>query len=357
MSKVTERPDVLRMLTDFMFNSVTNVTNDIVSSTTHSAVDRTQSMENYTESNFLPPNSIGVCANGWLPPNHLLFQLANTFLFLSYMAPTGIHGLLYLRATLMLACLFFSLWAWLILCAFDTFLWNAIFTVLNLVHVCIILYMLRPVRFTHEIELLYQDLFKPLHTSRRQFQKALACMKEIQTLKAKEQYCLENVTHVDRLSLVLSGRLIVSQGGHQLHIIDSHQFLDSPEWFGVTSDDCYQVTVTALEESRLIVWHRDKLKLSICGDTFLQAVFDNILGKDVVKKLMLITETSTNEISVCGGENPAETSRLLAPSKEVRTGMDVVLNRHLDSPEHCFPKCDTCISGGTHIGMIMQNLQ
>lgn len=44
----------------------------------------------------------------------------------------------------------------------------------------------------------------------------------------------------------------------------------------------------AMEESRVLVWHRDKLKLSIMSDGFLQAVFDHILGRDVVHKLMQV---------------------------------------------------------------------
>lgn len=46
----------------------------------------------------------------------------------------------------------------------------------------------------------------------------------------------------------------------------------------------------AMEESRVLIWHRDKLRLSIINNTFLQTVFDHILGKDVVKKLMQVTQ-------------------------------------------------------------------
>lgn len=43
-----------------------------------------------------------------------------------------------------------------------------------------------------------------------------------------------------------------------------------------------------MEESRVLIWHRDKLRLTIITDQFLQAVFDHILGRDVVKKLMQV---------------------------------------------------------------------
>ena len=46
----------------------------------------------------------------------------------------------------------------------------------------------------------------------------------------------------------------------------------------------------AMEESRVLIWHRDKLKLSIMTEPFLQTVFDHILGRDVVKKLMQVTQ-------------------------------------------------------------------
>lgn len=48
----------------------------------------------------------------------------------------------------------------------------------------------------------------------------------------------------------------------------------------------------AMEESRVLIWHRDKLRLSIIGEPYLQTVFDHVLGKDVVKKLMQVIHMS-----------------------------------------------------------------
>lgn len=107
-------------------------------------------------------NGEGLECSGWLPINHIYFQLANIFLFLSYLAPNGIYGILYLRITLTIGCMFFSLWGWVILCAFDTFLWNAIFVLINLVHVVIICYYLRPVRFTPELEQVSRTFVLPV---------------------------------------------------------------------------------------------------------------------------------------------------------------------------------------------------
>ena len=89
----------------------------------------------------------------WLPINHVYFQLANSFLFLSYLAPAGLYGLIYLRLMLAIGSAFFAIWGWLILCAFDTFLWNVFFLLINIVHVIYLLFsIMSPVRFDKQVE-------------------------------------------------------------------------------------------------------------------------------------------------------------------------------------------------------------
>ena len=53
---------------------------------------------------------------------------------------------------LAIGCFFFALWGWVVLCAFDTFLWNAFFTLINIVHGIVVLFSLRPVRFDKQVE-------------------------------------------------------------------------------------------------------------------------------------------------------------------------------------------------------------
>ena len=62
----------------------------------------------------------------------------------------------------------------------------------------------------------------------------------------------------------------MSQAGRALHLVTQNQFLDSPEWFGVTTDEYFQVSVTAIEECEILVWHRDKIKFIIMADPFMQ---------------------------------------------------------------------------------------
>lgn len=48
-----------------------------------------------------------------------------------------------------------------------------------------------------------------------------------------------------------------------------------------------------MEESRILLWHRDKLKLSIIRDEFLQTVLDHILSRDVINKLIQVSKCVT----------------------------------------------------------------
>jgi hypothetical protein len=68
-----------------------------------------------------------------------------------------------------------------------------------------------------------------------------------------------------------------------------------------------------MEESRVLIWHRDKLKLTIITDQFLQAVFDHILGRDVVKKLMQVIYLWLTSCSFVLG---AESIPTAVPSRE-----------------------------------------
>lgn len=86
----------------------------------------------------------------------------------------------------------------------------------------------------------------------------------------------------------------VMKHGKATHAIEKHQFVDSPEWFGLGGDKA-PTTIKAMEVTKLMTWNRDKLKLTIADNDYLKAVLDNILGKDVVKKLQYTIEHQDRE--------------------------------------------------------------
>nr|XP_014288417.1 blood vessel epicardial substance isoform X3 [Halyomorpha halys] len=289
-----------------------------------------------------PGDANVTCTASWEP-----YQTAACALLLvGHAAPAGsAAGLLLLR---LCAGAGAALSAWAALCSADRLFWNLALALVNALHALVLLYRLRPVRFSKEVEEVYEAVFEPLRVSRHQFKKVLSCMKMIRQLRYQEVYAQEKVTKVDSLSLVLSGKLVVSQNGRALHIVFPHQFLDSPEWFGVSTDEYFQVSVTAMEESRVLLWHRDKLKLSIITDQFLQAVFDHVLGRDVVKKLLQVSETmsATKELNghLGGGfeEAPPEEKPMLIVKKSGDgPGITALINRQLQELEEREPLLDS----------------
>ncbi|KAJ8966698.1 hypothetical protein NQ314_003348 [Rhamnusium bicolor] len=71
-----------------------------------------------------------------------------------------------------------------------------------------------------------------------------------------------------------------------------HQFVDSPEWEAnhEQSDDVFQVTITAEEDSVYLCWPRMKLERVLRHRPMLKVVMDSIIGKDITQKLYALNE-------------------------------------------------------------------
>jgi hypothetical protein len=146
----------------------------------------------------------------WLPANNFLFQIANAWLVLSYLCPPTLNGLIYLRLCLGLAGIFFALWGWLVLCAPDTFVWNLLFFVGNFLHLGYIIFSRRSKIFAHDMESIYDTIFKPINTARHQFQ-YLTKNFDKRILSPGEIWVVEGVTQLKNLSILLKGRYVYKQ--------------------------------------------------------------------------------------------------------------------------------------------------
>ena len=58
------------------------------------------------------------------------------------------------------------------------------------------------------------------------------------------------------------------------------------------------MTVTALEPGTLLTWHRDRVKFCLMEEPRLQAIFDHVVARDVVRKLMQVRGTFAVNTSV-----------------------------------------------------------
>ncbi|CAN8006091.1 unnamed protein product [Ixodes pacificus] len=134
----------------------------------------------------------GICP-AWLNTNHHLFQIANLFLRFSYLLQGGPYTLLQTRVVLGLGSSFFALLGYIILCAFDTLVWKALFTLIDLV-----------------------------------------------------RFCVLDTTCKGNLWLLVSINLLVIEIWRPLQQVGKYEFLESPEWFVFPKSDLYHDSYTPL---------------------------------------------------------------------------------------------------------------
>lgn len=211
----------------------------------HTVMISSAATQAYTMRNISLPGFFGdTTCDVWKQPQHVLFQLANTCFCVSYLAPNGRYGILFLHALLILGFLLNSTWAWNVICAPDMFSWSFSFMILNMVQTMFLLYTMRQVKFPRELEDIYVLMFQPLQVPRLLFKKLVSLeYAQICNLHAGEAYAMQNLTKTDRLGLLIAGKVSVLTDHHFLHYIHPREFLDSPEFESTRSgvDDKFKI--------------------------------------------------------------------------------------------------------------------
>ncbi|KAJ8960862.1 hypothetical protein NQ318_020160 [Aromia moschata] len=210
----------------------------------------------------------------WTPAQHNLFQTANFFFAAAFLVPGSFkQSVLLVRALLSFGYCFLTIWGGVEVCAPDILLWNLVIVLLNATHTALLTWKFLPPTLTLELTDLYLKVFKPLRKG--------------------DIYAVEDVSPADeRLSILLKGRLRVTCDDTHLHFINTHQFVDSPEWEAnhEQSDDVFQVTITAEEDSVYLCWPRMKLERVLRHRPMLKVIMDCIIGKDITQKLYALNE-------------------------------------------------------------------
>ncbi|KAG7235510.1 hypothetical protein INR49_002646 [Caranx melampygus] len=227
-----------------------------------------------------------------------VFHLGHIFLVLGFMGGSGFYGLLYLFTFLTLGFFCSTLWAWTDPCTTDSFLWTfALFCVClgQVVHVA---YRLRSVSFEREFQELYHCMFKRLGVSLIQFGKIVDCCDgDIHNLEPNHCFAIEGKTPIDKLSVLLSGRIRVTINGEFLHYIYPFQFLDSPEWDSLrpSEEGVFQVTLRADNPCRYVAWRRKKLYLLFAKHRYIAKIFALVVRNDIAEKLYSLSDKAFNK--------------------------------------------------------------
>ncbi|XP_068038043.1 popeye domain-containing protein 2 isoform X1 [Anomalospiza imberbis] len=221
------------------------------------------------------------------------YQLASCIVLLGYMGGSGIFGSLYIFGLLAPGYFCYALWGWLSACGLDIFIWNMLLVLACLLQLAHLAYRLHRNTIPEEFDLLYKTMYLPLQVPLEVYKEIVKCCEEqVQSLVRDQNYAVEGKTPIDRLSLLLSGRIRVCQDGQFLHYIFPYQFLDSPEWESLrpSEEGTFQVTLTAETDCSYITWPRKKLYLLLRKDRYIARLFSSHLGYDISEKLYSLNE-------------------------------------------------------------------
>ncbi|XP_078069626.1 popeye domain-containing protein 1 [Mustelus asterias] len=220
-----------------------------------------------------------------------IYHLANIFFTLAYMGGSGLVGLLYINLFLSCGFLCTSIWAWTDVCAADIFSWNFALLAISAMQIIHVAYQLRSVSFQEDLQNLYGALFQPLEIPLTIYKKIVTCCNVV-SLEKDHCYAMEGKTPIERLSLLLSGRIRVTVDGEFLHYIYPYQFLDSPEWDSLrpSEEGIFQVTLTAETSCRFAAWRRKKLYLLFAQHRRISRLFSVLIGKDIADKLYSLND-------------------------------------------------------------------
>ncbi|NXP40220.1 POPD2 protein, partial [Leiothrix lutea] len=191
------------------------------------------------------------------------YQLASCIVLLGYMGGSGIFGSLYIFGLLAPGYFCYALWGWLSACGLDIFIWNMLLVLACLLQLAHLAYRLRRNTIPEEFDLLYKTMYLPLQVPLEVYKEIVKCCEEqVQSLVRDQNYAVEGKTPIDRLSLLLSGRIRVCQDGQFLHYVFPYQFLDSPEWESLrpSEEGTFQV-IPAQLHSLMLSWEQAGARL------------------------------------------------------------------------------------------------
>jgi len=221
------------------------------------------------------------------------FQLWGLLMHIAFYASgSSSSAAMFNNGTCALAFLSLAVWGGTGVCGTDVIVWAVFIVLVNIGQV--VYSKLKSAQtdkaFEGDQNKVYSHFFAPFEISRNSFTNLVGCKGfHIITLQKDHCYAMENKTTVDRLALLVSGKLRVHQGDKVLHHITKMEFIDSPEWDALRGSTkkpgVFRVTITAETTCRCIVWRRKPLLTLLSKEKQLNRILNCVIGQDIIKKL------------------------------------------------------------------------
>lgn len=157
-------------------------------------------------------------------------------------------------------------------------LWNLLFMSINVVHVSMIVFGERAVRFTEDEEELYETMFA--NFTKLEFQRVLRLAKWINA-KPGEQLAAEG-EHLSDVMLISDGVVEIRIGDRIVATVRDGQFIGEMSYL---TRDTASASAVVIEPSKLLVWSKKELRNMLKRNPSMLSLMTAVMGADVSRKL------------------------------------------------------------------------
>jgi hypothetical protein len=155
--------------------------------------------------------------------------------------------------------------------------WNAVFLVINLVQIIRLIIERMPVKLPEELEDIYRNVFNEL--KEREF---LYFWNTGKTISVKDEFLCRENQYQDELMLILDGQVSVRKNGNEIAKLKRGSFVAEMSFM---TGEPSSADVVKTENTRCIVWSKEKLKHLEQLNQDLLMKLQVTLGKDLTFKL------------------------------------------------------------------------
>ncbi|KAL5251803.1 hypothetical protein ACHWQZ_G014822 [Mnemiopsis leidyi] len=255
----------------------------------------------------------------WSPWNNILFQTANSWLFILYVGDfitftTSFYYMVFLRTVLTCSALFFTLWAVWVLCSPDTAMWNFIFFVYNVIRFTHLLYKeYHTSEVKPRFEKLYNACYKNSGISVTTYNKLIEGGTVAATPLTQSLILHKALYSPDKVLQIISGRVVTKlTNGSQVRLREG-DFINHNAWnfsSGLVSTPSFIADYSVDVEGLVIWWSYSRLTEILSGQE--RRLFSYLLLSNLNKLLLylsnLIEKTSTLTLDI--NSNTSQSSEI-----------------------------------------------
>ena len=166
--------------------------------------------------------------------------------------------------------------------------WNILFIGINIIHIALLFYEKRDIKFSGHKKFLYENVFSQF--SPGEFERILSFARPIRV--AKNSVLIEEGIHLNELYLIASGSLGIRAKGEIVASLKPGAFAGEMSFLTQGKTRAY---VWALEDTFLYIWKQDQLRSFLLRNPKFQSIFQASIGSQLIDELMVASSQKAKE--------------------------------------------------------------